>query len=204
MPGEHPSQLRPTRSPTARFTSIPCRPETTLCLADRDGFVSNQPDSKSRLHHAPSRTSSLPDVTVQMTPQGSITGKVVDEDGKPIAGAQVRALIQKQKAQLATATADASGNFKLPKLAPGDYYVLADPPEKAQGDFVRTIYPHSLNFDDAAQYPGRSRTNSLGYRASGCASPPLITSEEKFPNHRRALSSKVQNHNHASRLRGCG
>src|SRR5579862_2727642 len=96
---------------------------------------------------------------LKMTPQGVITGRVADEDGDPIAGAQVsvarygysnghRQLIQTGGALSALAsgaamspanalamltgggsagTSDDQGNFRIVNLAPGRYYVSANP-----------------------------------------------------------------------------
>jgi protocatechuate 3,4-dioxygenase beta subunit len=96
---------------------------------------------------------------LKMTPQGIITGRVTDEDGDPIAGAQVnvarygysngrRQLIQTGGALSALAsgaamspanalamltgggsagTSDDQGNFRVVNLAPGRYYVSANP-----------------------------------------------------------------------------
>ena len=117
---------------------------------EKDGFVSNQPGPRSR-SLALSAGQVVTDLTIQLTPQGFITGKVVDEDGKPVAGLQIRAL--RSGTQGSSTVADASGGFKLPKLAPGDYYVLAEAPDKEPGSFVRTLFPHGLNFDDASTIP---------------------------------------------------
>ncbi len=96
---------------------------------------------------------------LRMTPQGVITGHVTDEDGDPIAGAQVsvarygysnghRQLIQTGGALSAAAsgaamsaasalavltsggsagTSDDQGTFRIVNLAPGRYYVSANP-----------------------------------------------------------------------------
>jgi hypothetical protein len=130
------------------FDSVP--PGIYVVLAERDGFVPNQSNAVSHMVPVqPGQT--VGDVAVQLTPQGTIAGKVVDDEGKPVPGANVRALSKSQRGS--TATTGVSGNFQLLKLMPGDYYIWADPLAQAQDGFVRTIYPHSLNFDDAATIP---------------------------------------------------
>ena len=61
----------------------------------------------------------------QETTSGTITGKVTDPSGKPIAGAII---IAQSDAGPRTATTDAEGNYVLPFLRPGTYNVRAEAP----------------------------------------------------------------------------
>ncbi|HVF41005.1 MAG TPA: TonB-dependent receptor, partial [Gemmatimonadaceae bacterium] len=54
---------------------------------------------------------------------GTITGRITDQGGQPIAGARVQAVTGIRIA--ATALADESGNYRLSNLAPGTYDVVA-------------------------------------------------------------------------------
>ncbi|MDQ2776446.1 MAG: carboxypeptidase-like regulatory domain-containing protein [Acidobacteriota bacterium] len=144
--GDHAPQLQTTSQSDGSFHFDSVPPGTYLVLTERDGFVASQSDAVS--HMVPVQAGqAVGDVTVQLTPQGTVAGKVVDEEGKPMPAANVRALSKSQRGS--TATTDASGSFKLLKLMPGDYYLWADPPAKSQDGFVRTFYPQALSLDDA-------------------------------------------------------
>ncbi|HYV17431.1 MAG TPA: TonB-dependent receptor, partial [Verrucomicrobiae bacterium] len=61
----------------------------------------------------------------QETTSGTITGKVTDPSGKPIAGTII---IAQSDSGPRTATTDADGNYVLPFLRPGTYNVRAEAP----------------------------------------------------------------------------
>jgi hypothetical protein len=73
------------------------------------------------------------DIQLRMNPQAVITGKVLDEDGEPLANVQVRAhryLYQGGKhvwSQVASATSSDIGEFRLADLQPGRYLVSTNP-----------------------------------------------------------------------------
>src|SRR5579862_6324972 len=94
----------------------------------------------------------MKDLVVKMTPQAVITGRVIDQDGDPVANAQVTAYqygYSNGRRQLMPAgssaaagaalgallggggggpgTSDDQGNYRIVNLAPGRYYVSADP-----------------------------------------------------------------------------
>ncbi len=70
---------------------------------------------------------------VKMMPQGVIAGKVVDEDGEPLAGVQVMALRRgagmpgdaQQLSPRGFAMTNDLGEFRMQALQPGGYYVVA-------------------------------------------------------------------------------
>jgi protocatechuate 3,4-dioxygenase beta subunit len=68
-------------------------------------------------------------IVFQMNPQAVITGKVLDEDGAPVANLQVRAMRYlyrggtRQWSQVANANTTDIGEFRLPGLEPGRYVV---------------------------------------------------------------------------------
>jgi hypothetical protein len=73
----------------------------------------------------------LRDVPLVMTPGGVIAGRVIGRDGRPLAGARVRAMkpwIQENQRQLRVVqevTANDLGEFRLIWLMPGRYYISA-------------------------------------------------------------------------------
>jgi hypothetical protein len=72
-------------------------------------------------------------IDFRLMPQGVIVGKVLDEDGEPIAGVQVRAQRSftrngvKVWNTMANATTSDIGEYRLPELKPGRYLVMAVP-----------------------------------------------------------------------------
>jgi RNA polymerase sigma factor (sigma-70 family) len=92
-------------------------------------------------------------VTVKLQPCGSVSGRVVDKEGKPQAGARVEYMGSAGLAngtKLESVTTDKEGRFRVEGLVPGLPYVLfpADPPpinvaplksgeQKDLGDLVR-------------------------------------------------------------------
>jgi protocatechuate 3,4-dioxygenase beta subunit len=72
-------------------------------------------------------------IDFRLMPQGVITGKVLDEDGEPMAGVQVRAqrgFVRngvKVWNTMANATTSDIGEYRLPELKPGRYVVMATP-----------------------------------------------------------------------------
>jgi hypothetical protein len=106
-------------------------------------------------------------LSITLTPDGVITGRITDQDGDPVAGSQVSALrssyIQgrRQMVILAATVTDDQGNFRIPNLPPGRYHLSARPPiPGAAGDGgdrngpheanVPTYYPNSLDAANAS------------------------------------------------------
>jgi hypothetical protein len=109
-------------------------------------------------------------IVIALSPQGSISGKVVDEDGRPLSHATVQAYSSfalRGRLQLRrdrSATTDQAGEYTLNKLNPGRYFLSADGESAAKEKqttesegaqeadppvLVRTFYPKSLDFDSA-------------------------------------------------------
>jgi hypothetical protein len=62
------------------------------------------------------------------TPTGTITGRVINSSGQPIAGASIYAGLISSNVRGKTATADSHGDFKLDGLEPGLYSMSASMP----------------------------------------------------------------------------
>ncbi len=80
---------------------------------------------------------SLKDIVMRLPKQAAISGRVVDQDGDPISGADVRALHrdyvdgQRLLFPASGASTDSQGNFLINDLHPGRYYlIVVDQPEK--------------------------------------------------------------------------
>jgi len=107
----------------------------------------------------------LKDVTIQMTPQGIITGHVTDLDGDPVPNAIVylqRYTYNRGHRQLSSFAANQAndqGDFRMASLAPGRYYAYArdnralttsQTRASAQEVNVQTYYPNALEASGAA------------------------------------------------------
>ena len=108
----------------------------------------------------------------KLAPQSVIAGKVVDEDGEPMAGVQVRALRmayrsgKKQWAQAGAGSTSDIGEYRIPNLTPGRYLVSALPrrtarnmpltpsseplPATPETIYASTYYPNGLDTGTAA------------------------------------------------------
>lgn len=106
----------------------------------------------------------MEDVVIQLAEQVSISGRVLDEDGTPFAGALVeamRAVFQGDRRTLVTvseAITDDRGEFRLIGLPPGQYYLSAfDPAFQSVGDkdgqlfYSPTFYPGVVFPDEAVR-----------------------------------------------------
>ncbi|MCU1295498.1 MAG: hypothetical protein JWP08_4348, partial [Bryobacterales bacterium] len=159
--GDHSQQLQASSQADGTFHFESASPGNYVITAERAGFVPNQLNSRSRLVTVVSGQA-LSGVAVSLTPEGSIGGRVEEEDGTPVPGARVEALAALSthgRASLklySTVDADAQGQFSLATLPPNDYYVSAEPSatEKKKptkdGELVRTFFPRSFDIDGAS------------------------------------------------------
>jgi len=112
----------------------------------------------------------LADIALRLVPQGAVSGKVVDEDGDPIGDAMVIAMKPSYASgHRSLFPGDGSqtndrGEFRLGKLAPGRYYLVAQavapmnfmggvPPPPKDGSpetgYVSTYFPRYLDVEEA-------------------------------------------------------
>ncbi|MGD0201028.1 MAG: carboxypeptidase-like regulatory domain-containing protein, partial [Bryobacteraceae bacterium] len=75
----------------------------------------------------------LTDVVLRLTPEASVVGRIVDEDGDPVGDVNVRlfrysyAPRARRVQRFVGSETDAAGAFKLNGIAPGRYYLVAVP-----------------------------------------------------------------------------
>ena len=115
-----------------------------------------------------------PALRILLTPQSVISGRVVDEDGFPIADARI-AVLSSQMVNGArkllhvpywtgTLTSDDQGEYRLAGLLPGRYYLAvwtAGSASQWDSRYVPQFYPSAAAPDDAAPIevkPGQQRT----------------------------------------------
>jgi hypothetical protein len=158
-----------------RFENV--MPGSYVLLANQDGFVSNGTSFGRPTAISVAEGQQVSGVSLQLTPAAIVTGRVLDGDGKPVAGATVGAFTMRyfrgrpQMRQAGGTHADETGQYSLAHLGPGTYYLVAGPslmrdgrfgagrraPAQApatkangtQPEFVRTFYPRALTLDDA-------------------------------------------------------
>ncbi len=116
-----------------RFRIEDIEPGVYAISADREGFELETHGARG----APPPTlnveagQSIKDVRIRMIPLGVISGRVLDEDGDPVAGAQVQAMTysyQSGKRQLQGSEqvlSNDKGEFRLFGLPPGTFYIRA-------------------------------------------------------------------------------
>jgi hypothetical protein len=148
-----PRSIRQLRKPRGTFTIQNVQPGDYWLSARRTGFLETQYGSKSRYQRVSTISlrpgQQLTNISIQLTPQSVIAGKVVDPDGDPVDRAQVQ-LIGRfwwggklRYSPCASATTNDRGEYRLSGLEPGRYYLVAqrmpfneDPPSSG-GEPVR-------------------------------------------------------------------
>jgi hypothetical protein len=93
------------------------------------------------------------DVVIRLVPNGSIAGHITNEAGKPLRGVSVQAMKssyprgRRELRDVAHAATDEAGEYRLPGLAPGKYYIRAKPPHSLKAKlgsdkaYVPLYYP---------------------------------------------------------------
>lgn len=120
---------------SGRFVVQNVDPGTYRISVSRNGFARSEPNRS--LPGQPSSVVTLSagqrlkDLTFRLQPAAVISGRVLDEDGEPLANAQVQGLRyryirgKRQLAPAGNASTDDLGNYRLFGLVPGKYYVKA-------------------------------------------------------------------------------
>ncbi len=138
-------------------------PGVYVVTAEHEGFVPDELNTKSAMVTiSPGQV--VTSVAVSLTPEGTLSGKLEEDDGTAVPGALVQALASlttrgRTSLRLYSNThTDKNGQFLLTGLPPNSYYVVADPPDAPQkaskdGTLARTIYPRSLDIDGGSPLP---------------------------------------------------
>jgi hypothetical protein len=148
-----------------RFMIDDVQPGAYVVSADRQGFMSNTDGAPG----APPPSlkvdagQSVSDVKIKLVPLGVITGRVVDDDGDPVRGAQVQAMTytyqtgKKQLSNVEQITANDKGEFRLFGLRPGTFYLRASGHNgrfrgivAPEVPFTPTYFPNTTNAVHAA------------------------------------------------------
>jgi len=118
-----------------RFVIESLDPGQYSLSAERNGFVDFRYGSHGPNHQGAPLVldpgQHRRDLVFRMIPQGVITGKVVDEDGEPVEGAQISAMRymyirgKRQMASPGSSSTDDQGEYRIFGLEPGKYYLSA-------------------------------------------------------------------------------
>lgn len=145
-------------------------PGTYRLLSERTGFLGQEYGARS--WSSPGTPLSLSagqhieGLEFKLTPQGVITGKVLDEEGEPVKGVDVIAFRPSGhgRARSTAGGAEAStndlGEFRIPELGPGTYLLAADRPApgvetsrpksgQPEEGYVPTFYPGATELASA-------------------------------------------------------
>ncbi len=157
-----------------RFEFRGVEPGRYTLSAERTGFVTQSYGSRKPGFNMGGTTITLApaqemkDLVIKLSPQAVIVGRVIDEDGEPMANIQIAAMKwmwQGRKREL-TAAGNAStndlGEYRMFGLAPDSYYVQANRHEfgsmpvspepasdKPEQGYVATWYPGTLDVSTA-------------------------------------------------------
>jgi hypothetical protein len=135
--------------------------------ANRPGFVAGQTGSIG-LTLKPGDHKD--DLTLKLTPTGSIAGTVVNADGEPVENCNVAA--ESNRGGQASQS-DAQGKFRIGGLMPGKYRIKATPEEPltppeirtdgtVEAHYSQTYYPSSLDEVGAARVSVEAGTEAAG------------------------------------------
>ena len=127
-------------------------------------------------------------VTIRLARAGAIEGRVGDENGRPVLGAQVHAIRRTNIAGYVKvggargwALTDDRGGFRIFNLPPGEYYVVAtyrrqhqDIDPKPQLGFTNTYYPNVVALDHARPILVRAGRDTRGVNVT-FATRPLVS-----------------------------
>ena len=129
--------------------------------ASRNGFVTLEYGARASQHSGTlldlDHPQQLNDVDLRLPPQGVISGRILDADGEPMAGARVQLLRsryaggKKGISTESTAYTNDLGEYRWPGLAPGKYYIYAEnveslPPASAPKEaYVPAYYPDATD-----------------------------------------------------------
>ncbi|HLQ76063.1 MAG TPA: carboxypeptidase-like regulatory domain-containing protein [Terriglobia bacterium] len=171
-----PSTLTATTDANGKFTFENLKPGTYRLRAARQGFVGRDYGQKgpngTGVPVPVSPGQKLRDMTIALTPQGAITGRIVDRNGMP----EIRALVQawmpvymgplqgRPLTAIQSTTTDDQGNYRLFWLPPGAYFITASP-DGAYGLVISTTSAQNVvstsftGLNNAVHMNGQARSD---------------------------------------------
>jgi protocatechuate 3,4-dioxygenase beta subunit len=159
-----PQQFGTTTDSSGRFAMKDVDAGAYRLQVTRNGYVAGEygarGPSKSGTVLTLSAGQQAKDLTVKLTPHGVIAGRVLDEDGDPMAGMMVQLLkpgYSGGKKQLSTAGSGSTndlGEYRIFGLAPGKYYVTAGAAISGSLSVDRSAVARPEEDHVATYYPG--------------------------------------------------
>ena len=169
QPGQPPSTYSETTDNEGKFIFEDVPAGRYTLISEKPGFVTTRYGARSNT--SPGTQITLTDgmemknLSIKMTPQGVIAGKVLDQDGDPVATAQVQIMRyafargRRQLQQAGGTTTNDLGEYRAGNLPPGRYYISASDrrnaliltpdrpgrPAAGQEGNITTFYPNGTD-----------------------------------------------------------
>jgi uncharacterized protein (DUF2141 family) len=155
-----------------RFTLKDVKPGTYRLAVHKNGYVDQSYKAPGSVAASPLTLTAgkdLPDVLFRLVAAGVITGRVVNEDGEPVVGVQMQALVRAaslprrvadfrslklETAPVTVAVTNDLGEYRLHGLAPGDYLVSAS--DTGIGDMAEVLLAGHGGISFEAGYESQS------------------------------------------------
>jgi 5-hydroxyisourate hydrolase-like protein (transthyretin family) len=162
---------RTTAGPDGKFSFSNIAPGSYRVSASAPGFARTELGQRvvDGIGRVVSITAGLniKDAPLRMTPTGTVTGRILDENSQPATGAPVQLLRRGYSAQgvvfhdvVGTGTADDRGEYRIYDVRPGRYYLVAGTaPGPASTDrFSIVYYPAADSVEQAAAFEVKAGT----------------------------------------------
>ena len=131
-----PQPTSTTTDASGRFLFEPVSPGRYFLLASREGYANNNrayAGLRGRLLElGPGQH--MTGILIRLLPNGSIGGHITNEAGKPLSGVSVQAMKssyqrgRRELHEVAHAPSNDAGDYRIPALVAGKYYIRAKPP----------------------------------------------------------------------------
>ena len=169
QPGQPPSTYSETTDNEGKFVFEDVPAGRYTLSSEKPGFVTSRYGARSNASPGTQLTLTegmeMKNLSIKMTPQGVIAGKVLDQDGDPVATAQIQVMRfaylrgRKQLQQSGGATTNDLGEYRVGNLQPGRYYLSASDrrgalivtpdrpgrPNAGQEGNITTFYPNGTD-----------------------------------------------------------
>jgi len=173
QPGQLPGNFSESTDNEGRFVFEEVPPGSYTLIAEKSGFVTTRYGARSTWSPGTQLNlrvgMELKNLAIKMTPQGVIAGKVLDQDGDPVATVQVQVMRyayargRKQLQPNGAVITNDLGEYRIGNLAPGRYYISASDrrtasiaqdragrPSSGQEANITTYYPNGTDASNAA------------------------------------------------------
>jgi hypothetical protein len=120
--------------------------------ARRDGYVAGRNDPAIVVTILPEKTQS--DLTVKLVRTGAVSGRVVDADGDPVAGASVQLIAAKGKREGGFASTNDRGEYRVYNIPPGKYRLIVAANSKLAGELSLKLTGAEEHNYSWTYYPG--------------------------------------------------